>query len=211
MRRAIVLLLLLSACTTSPPPAPYGADVEPLDANGLPPQYSLCVRQKAYVSAALHDVYYPCKWQISYYLARLGGLSIEEKSAMVDDMTKRALHYAEAQVIERHGEEAVRRTVTPPKPPPTTFSTSPDGQMKKWAECSVRALLEATGQGKEPAASIAHAKALCGYLWTGSPEVAERLYSKMMVGMRDRSVSPPGDGVGNPAWSAEKTPRELRF
>lgn len=214
IRYAVLLAVLLSACAEAPAQRPYGADIEPLDANGLPPKYSFCVRHAAMKTAAIYDAYYPCRRELSSYVARMGGLSMEEKSTLVDDMQKKAMDYAHAQVVERHGAEAVRRTVQPP-PAPKVTSAAPSDQMKQWAECSVRALVEAHSWGHEPAAVIAHAKALCHHLWTGSPEAAERLYSRMLASVRAGPVGssspPPGEGAPVVIDRQPMAPMEKRF
>lgn len=205
MRRvASLLAVLVSACAEAPPPVPYGSNVESLDANGLPPKYSFCVRHAAMKSAAIYDAYYSCRREIPFYVARLGGLNMEEKAAMVDGLQKAALNYAHETVVAQHGAEAVRRTLDPPSAPPP----APANPMRQWADCSVQALIEANGQGWPPSASIGHAKALCHHMWTGTPDAAERLYSKMLASVRAGPVSAPPVGEWSPA---EKVPGDLRF
>lgn len=113
-----ISLSLLLGCAQQPayePEKPL-----PLDANGLPPHYSLCVRNAAVKSVAVYDVYYGCRDQIAFYLAGLRGPSQQEKAEMADAMEPKAVDYAQQQVIDRHGAAAVRAALMGEQPPPRT-------------------------------------------------------------------------------------------
>ena len=118
MRRLPFLaMLLMGACAPSVP-AYVPAKPLPLDANGLPPLYSLCVRNAALKSVAIYDVYYGCRDEIAFYLAGLRGPSQQEKAEMADAMEPKAMDYAQQQVIDRHGAEAVRAALMGLPAPP---------------------------------------------------------------------------------------------
>lgn len=118
MKRLLLLGLFLSACDAPPPPPkPYGSDVLPLDSAGLPPLYSLCARNASVKSVAIYDVFYGCRRYIISYVSGLNGVSQEEKARMVDAMEPKAMDYAQQQVIDRHGEAAVRAALMGLPPP----------------------------------------------------------------------------------------------
>lgn len=107
---------LLAGCSQ---PAPYVPERPlPLDSDGLPPLYSLCARNAAVKSLAVYDVFYGCRDQITFYLAGLNGPSQQEKAEMADAMEPKAMDYAQQQVIDRHGPEAVRAALMGEPPPP---------------------------------------------------------------------------------------------
>lgn len=119
MKRLLLLGLCLSACTPSPAVKPYGSDVLPLDANGLPPHYTLCVRNRTVKSAAIYDVYYGCRPELSWYVASLNGIPQEQKADLLDGLENKAVDYAHKTVVAFHGADAVRRTIDP------TFTPEP--------------------------------------------------------------------------------------
>lgn len=126
MKRLLLLGLVLSACAQPEPVRPYGSDTLPLDANGLPPHYALCARNAAVKSVAIYDVFYGCQMHIIFYVSGLNGLTQEEKARMVDAMEPKAMDYAQRQVIDRHGEEAVRAALMG-LPPPAKAINRPVG------------------------------------------------------------------------------------
>ena len=89
---------------------PYGS-AEPLGANDLPRDYTLCVQRQAVTSAAVYDVFYECHKELVWYVVQLGGLNQEAKATMLNEMDTRAMNYAHEEVIARHGGDAVRRTL----------------------------------------------------------------------------------------------------
>lgn len=90
----------------------------PLDADGLPPLYSLCARNAAVRSVTIYDVFYGCRNYIISYLSTLNGPSQQDKAEMVDVMEPKALDYAQRKVIEFHGEAAVRAALMGEPLPP---------------------------------------------------------------------------------------------
>lgn len=118
MKRTILLGLLLSACASGPPASFKYPEPEALDANGLPPLYSLCVRNAAMKSVAIYDVHYGCQNYIISYVSVVNGISQQAKAEMVDAMEPKAMDYAQRQVIDRHGEPAVRAALMGLPPPP---------------------------------------------------------------------------------------------
>jgi hypothetical protein len=121
MKRLIsaVAMLVVAACSQAPPTLrPYGADLPPLTANGLPGSYELCARNAAVKTAAMYDVYYPCRREIAFYLAQMGDKTQQEKAVMADEMDKLAMDYAQKQAEAFHGADAVRRASAPVDPPP---------------------------------------------------------------------------------------------
>jgi hypothetical protein len=124
MKRLILLGLLLSACSPPAPVKPYGSAVLPLDANGLPPHYSLCVRNKTVKSAAIYDVYYGCQDELVYYLAERADLTQPQKAELRIELEKKAVNYAHETVVAWHGADAVRQTVDPSfKAPPRAVNS----------------------------------------------------------------------------------------
>lgn len=127
MKRLLPLMLCLSACGYGPPPPFKYPEPEALDANGLPPLYSLCVRNAALKSVAIYDVHYGCDGYIISYVSVVNRMTQQEKAVMVDAMERKALDYAQRQVIDRHGEEAVHAALMGLPPPPKTIN-HPIGQ-----------------------------------------------------------------------------------
>jgi hypothetical protein len=118
MKRLILIGLLLSACAPSPTVKPYGSGILPLDANGLPPHYSLCVRNRAVTTAAIYEVYYGCQEELVFYLVERADLTQPQKAEILIDLEKKAVDYAHKTVVAWHGADAVRQTIDPSFTPP---------------------------------------------------------------------------------------------
>lgn len=207
--RALLPMLVLAACSSAPPATqPYGADLPALEANGLPADYTRCVRSAAMKTADFYDVYYPCHPELISYLARMGGKTQQEKAVLADGMEKKALDYAQEQVEAFHGPDAVRRASAPtlPAAKPSVAPPETRERMKLWAACAVKTIGTAHSQGWDTDAIIGLARSSCGHLWTGTPEGADRLYAKILASVR--AGTDPGYTVSP---STPAAPDEIRM
>jgi hypothetical protein len=109
---------LLTSCG---PPLPVN-DIPPnlpLDERGLPPHFSLCVRNAVEKRTQVYDIFYPCRGELITYVVRTNGLDPTSKSEMLDEFEKRGMNYAHDMAVARWGEKSRPPiSVPPPEPPP---------------------------------------------------------------------------------------------
>jgi hypothetical protein len=169
----LLVALGLGACAAPPSPR-YTPPVPQLESDGLPGAFKLCVRNKAETTAAIYDAYYPCERELVFYVAELPGLSQEDKAILVEDLQKRGLNYAQDTVTSRHGADAVRRTIEPPKPLPryvdgnSDWVDGPDG--KVWTECLKNGLRERAMGDLPESVAVTAIVSDCKPLFRGEPD-----------------------------------------
>jgi hypothetical protein len=117
MRRLpFIAMLFVGACAQPPMTFPL-PPAEPLDAHGVPPTFSACVRDKVRVYTQIYDLFYECQPRLVSYVGHLP-LTQEEKAARLEELEKRGMDLSHEVAVARHGSRALPQIAPPPAPPP---------------------------------------------------------------------------------------------
>lgn len=111
--------MLLAACGPPLPPVEtaYFTNL-PLDERGLPPHFSLCVRNTAEKKTQVYDIFYLCRGQLITYVVQTNGLDPTGKADLLAEYEKRGMNYAHDVAVARWGEKSRPPISVPPPEPP---------------------------------------------------------------------------------------------
>lgn len=143
-----------------------------------------------------------CQSELRSYIASLN-LGYADNVYVTSSLNRRAEMISQKIAIDAKLD--ARRSVSAVSAPtasktpvdPSMLNEEETAQIRKWGDCSVRAIREADRLGLSVSDTLKAAKMACGYMWSGNPGYDETLYAKILVSVKigstepDFSVSPP--------------------